>query len=461
VAGVGGGSRRGGGGGCGGGCGVGGGVEAFEGGGDDGVGVDASHHVAAGGLVFVGDAGGRWVGLDDVVFVTVGADAVDACGAEESEEWAVEADGDVKGGGVVGEHESAEFDERHELGDGGAADEIDETGLGFEGGEDGVALRSLVVGGDDGEAFEEGGAAPALVEESAGDGGEAFGGPAFAGPAGGRGEDGEGGRRFGVRVAWKFVVGRQEAEGGGVIVGVGVEAEGGERVGGGRGGRGDRGGGGGEGGGGGVGEGVHDVDGVCVGGGVCSVCVEDCGALACGCVAESDGCAGEAGEEGGAEEALGVEDEVVGRRRRGVVGMRSGGFGWCWFVVEACGAVAEAADELEEFAAGGFVSEEALEAELAAWEGDDGVDVGVMADSVLEAGLDEPIEAGVGEGAFESDGDADGSADVAERAGADEEDALDVAGGRRHVVATVAAAQGGDGWGRGSRGVRRGSLGGW
>ncbi|MEM6334903.1 MAG: hypothetical protein AAF823_16345, partial [Planctomycetota bacterium] len=131
------------------------------------------------------------------------------------------------------------------------------------------------------------------------------------------------------------------------------------------------------------------VDAVAVG-------VEEGGSFAGGGVAEAAGRAAEPGEQRGAEQALGVDREVVA-------------------------AGAEGAAEAKQL--GGGLGEQAGVAEVLAGEGDGAGEGGVVGDGVEEGVLDEPIDLGIGEGRAEGGERGGGAGDVAEGRGADEEDA--------------------------------------
>ena len=240
---------------------------------------DAVHHVEAAERVFVVEHVGSPAVLDDGRLLVVGADLGDVCRAVEGDHGAIEASRHMDGRGIVGDDERGTGDEGHQVGDAGFAEAVDDGAVGGCGGEERAALITFGSGADDDDGVELIGVA---AEEFAGDGGEAIGGPAFAGPAAGGGENRVAfGAEVGVGVEAGECVGRRvEAQ-----VADGVDVEGREEF-------------------------EHAVNGVRLadrgGDGV-----SERAALAGIGGADADGCAGHAGEEGAAGEALGVDDEVV------------------------------------------------------------------------------------------------------------------------------------------------------
>lgn len=153
--------------------------------GEDFVGGDAVHHGAAGDGVFVIHGVAGACVLDDAIGVAVGADKIDACGAVEGDEGAVETDGDVQGCGVVSDDERGALDDGHEAADGGVADEVDDAAVAFGEREDGGDLVALGFRADDDDSID-----IAVREELFAELGEAIRGPELAGPPAGGRDDG-------------------------------------------------------------------------------------------------------------------------------------------------------------------------------------------------------------------------------------------------------------------------------
>lgn len=117
--------------------------------------------------------------------------------------------------------------------------------------------------------------------------------------------------------------------------------------------------------------------------------------FACVGEADSSGRPSDPREQAAAGESLAVDDEVVA-------------------------SVSEGSEEVERRA--GLASLEPAR-EFGAWEANNSIKGGVVLDGVGEGVTDEPVDRGVWKSPAEADKDGDGSADVAEGAGADEQDA--------------------------------------
>jgi len=125
--------------------------------------------------------------LDDVGFSAEGGGLGWVGGAEEGDEGAVEADGHVEGGGVVGDDEFCSGDDCHEEGDGGGADAVGDLWVVFGEFEEGCAVEAFAWASDDDDALD-----ISVFGELLGELGEAFDWPALGRPGGGGGEDGVG-----------------------------------------------------------------------------------------------------------------------------------------------------------------------------------------------------------------------------------------------------------------------------
>lgn len=323
-----------------------------------------------------GDAGGVLVVedvggrdvLDGVVGSAIRADEREAGGAEQADDGSVEADGDVERGGVVGDDEAGALDDGHEQPDGGGPHAVDDAGVGASQVEQWSDVAPFGIGADEDDVVAAGG-------EAAGDVGEAIGGPLLGGPAAGGGEDDIGRGERGVLVDSGAVFGgRVEAQ-----VGDGGYAHLSEKV-------------------------EDAIDGVRVAGHGVGFGQAQPATLAGVGKADPAGGARNPREEARAGQPLQVDGQVVA----------------------ACREVAEPAPD------GGPASRREPFAHAASREVDQTREVGVGAEGVGEGVLDEPVDAGARIGPPETDQRGNGSADVAQRAGAHDEDVpgLVVHGGR-------------------------------